>query len=128
MLIKQFLTPTHRCISDALNAFCTWISLFITLEDAEDNPTYFTKQTNTLIVDFAASLLIVIGCLIYCEFVIINYLGMNRDTKREIIKRGNQSNEDDLQRLEQFSILPKKESQVMTELSEADDDKSESVW
>ena len=123
MLIKQFLTPTHRCISDALNAFCTWISLFITLENTEDNPTCFTKQTNTLIVDFIAYLLIVIGCLIYCEFVIINYLGMNGDTKREIIKRGNQSNEDDLQRLEQLSILPKKESLVMTDLSEEDDDK-----
>ena len=123
MLIKQFLTPRHRCISDALNAFCTWISLFITLENTEDNPTCFTKQTNTLIVDFIAYLLIVIGCLICCEFVIINYLGMNRDTKREIIKRGNQSNEDNLQRLEQLSILPKKESLVMTDLSEEDDNK-----
>ena len=127
MLIKQFLTPTHRCISDALNAFCTWISLFITLKNTEDGPTYFIKKANTLIIDFVAYLLIVIGCLIYCEFVIINYRGMSEDTKHEIIKRGNQSNEDDLQRLVQLSILPKKDSQVMNELSEADDNKSESA-
>ena len=102
LLTKQYMTPTHRCVSDALNALCTWICLFTPLNKLD------LKNEKLLIFDCFAYLFIVFGCLVYCELLTFDFCGMKKDTKYEIMKRGNLSNEDDLQTLKDFSILPSK--------------------
>lgn len=86
MLIKKYLTPTHRSIADSFNAFFVWASTF-TYDQGWGN-----KWDSMNFLDIFGYLLIIIGCLIYNEIIIIHFFNLDRDTKSEIIERALEDN------------------------------------
>lgn len=80
MLIKKHYSPVHRSISDSFAAFICWVTLF-----------FYTKEQNIptieLLIMIFSFTLIIIGNLVFNEFIIINAFGLDENTKEEIIKR-----------------------------------------
>lgn len=84
MLIKKYLTPTHRSVADTFNAFFVWASTFFY------NQNWNNKWDSMNFLDIFGYLLIIIGCLIYNEIIILHIFNLDRDTKTEIIERASQ--------------------------------------
>ena len=76
-LTLQFLTPNHICIGDCLSS----ILLFI-IDDL--------KKGNN-ILKIIGYLFLIFGCLIFNEFIILNFCNLEENTKYEISKRCNES-------------------------------------
>lgn len=76
MLTKQKLTPSHRSVSDTMNAFFAGIVSII----------YKWGGTYSY-VDIAGFIIIMCGCLIYNEIIILHFCGLDKDTKYEITLR-----------------------------------------
>ena len=98
MLIKKYLTPTHRSVADSFNAFFTWAYTF-TYDQGWSN-----KWDSMNFLDIFGYLLIIIGCLIYNEIIILHVLGLDRDTKKEIIERAIEDNRISLKLVDPIEI------------------------
>lgn len=80
MQTKKYYTPTHRSIADSLNAFCTWVYYSIV-------PKVDTSWTLVNIFDIIGYFLIINGCLLYNELIILHCFDLDRDIKENIVNR-----------------------------------------
>ena len=87
MLTNQNFSTTHRCISDCFGAFLIWIFKLII-----DNA--YGKENNNLDIIFGAVSypFIIFGVLVFLEFVILNFCGLNMNTNSMISSRGDDEN------------------------------------
>lgn len=77
-LTLQFLTPTHTCIGDSFS------SILIFLFDFQNNGNNIFRIVGYILLFF--------GCLVFNEFIILNVFNLNKNTKYEISKRGDDIN------------------------------------
>ena len=81
MLTKKYFTLSHRSVADTMNAVCTYALLFVNVKSI-----VWSTENYLNIVGY---ILILFGCLIFNEMIIFHFCGLDKDTKSEIIKRGN---------------------------------------
>lgn len=72
-LTLEYLTPTHTCIGDILFSILYFIWSF--------------HQTKILILSIIGYILLFFSCVLFNEFIILNFCGLNENTKFEIDKR-----------------------------------------
>ena len=72
-LTLEYLTPTHTCIGDILFSILYFIWSF--------------HPTKILILSIIGYILLFFACILFNEFIILNFCGLNENTKFEIDKR-----------------------------------------
>ena len=82
MLTKKYFTATHRSVADTLNAFCAWILLLC----SSNNPIGGWKTKN--ILDIIGYMIMLLGCLMYNEIIILHVFKLDEGTKYAIMMRG----------------------------------------
>ena len=93
ILTNFYYSPTQRSLTDALSSFLwnTFSSIFILDKEHAD---YFELQVIGIALGYPISF---IGALIYNELIIIHLCGMDKGTKKEMLKRSDiESKEVDL--------------------------------
>ena len=87
MLTNQNFSTTHRCISDCFGAFLIWIFKLII-----DNA--YEQKNNGLDIIFGSVSypFIIFGVLVFLEFVILNFYGLDMNTNSMISSRGDDEN------------------------------------
>ena len=92
MMTKKYFTPTHRNVSDTMNAFVAWVINM-----------FSNKETSMInIIGYAS---IMLGCLIYNEIIICRFYGLDEDTKEEIMNRAGVS-------MNNIKLVPDKEEKI----------------
>ena len=92
MMTKKYFTPTHRNVSDTMNAFVAWVINM-----------FSNKETSMInIIGYAS---IMLGCLIYNEIIICRFCGLDEDTKEEIMNRAGVS-------MNNIKLVPDKEEKI----------------
>ena len=81
MLTKKYFTATHRSVADTLNAFCSWVLLLC----SSKNPIGWTIKN---ILDIIGYIVMLLGCLIYNEIIILHVFRLDEGTKYSIMTRG----------------------------------------
>lgn len=81
MLTKKYFTLSRRSVADTMNAVCTYALLFVNVKSI-----IWSAENYLNIVGY---ILILFGCLIFNEMIIFHFCGLDKDTKSQIIKRGN---------------------------------------
>ena len=69
MMTKKYFTPTHRNVSDTMNAFVAWvINMF--------------SNKETSMINIIGYVIIMLGCLIYNEIIICRFWDWMRIQKK----------------------------------------------
>ena len=76
---KYYLTAFHRVLSCISTAILNWVLFLIQKEK--------TFEAST-IVEMIGFLVILFGELVYAEVIICKFMGLDEDTRKEILKRG----------------------------------------
>ena len=95
MFTKNYFSPTHRSVSDTMNAFFAWIANF-----------YF--GWNDIVWDYfnvVGFVIIMIGCCLFNEIIIFKCCGLDNDTKESIVQRA------DIENLEYIEAEPIQQKQ-----------------
>ena len=80
MLMNQHFTPLHRNIAKDIHCFGMFFLELTPLYKKEQKDDNIFLETGTYVVMF-------IGDLIFLEFIILGFFGLNKNTQSEIIKR-----------------------------------------
>lgn len=82
MLTKKYFTPTHRRVADSLNAFFTWVyCYFFPKKDLQSSWTWVN------IFDIIVYSLIISGCMLFNELIILHVGDLDHDIKENIVHR-----------------------------------------
>ena len=108
ILTNFYYSPTQRSLTDALSSFLwnTFSSIFILDKEHAD---YFELQVIGIALGYPISF---IGALIYNELIIIHLCGMDKGTKKEMLKRSKE---------EQNDIESKEVDLLMNNISQEED-------
>ena len=81
LLTNNFCYPTYKGLSDVFGDFFRWmIFSWIGLTKNENELYYY-------IIKVIAYVLMILGVVIYLEIIQLNFLGLNKNTRKEIIVR-----------------------------------------
>ena len=108
ILTNFYYSPTQRSLTDALSSFLwnTFSSIFILDKEHAD---YFELQVIGIALGYPISF---IGALIYNELIIIHLCGMDKGTKKEMLRRSKE---------EQNDIESKEVDLLMNNISQEED-------
>ena len=76
---KYYLTAFHRVLSCISTAILNWVIFIIGKQK--------TFET-VVIIEMIGFIVILFGELVYAEVIICKFMGLDEDTKKEILKRG----------------------------------------
>ena len=76
MLTKNYFSPSHRSVSDTMNAFFAWIVNF-----------FFDWNNNWSFIKVIGYVFIMIGCCIFNEIILLKFWDLDKDTKGNIEDR-----------------------------------------
>ena len=98
MFTKNYFSPTHRSVSDTMNAFFAWIANF-----------WF--GWNDKVWDYfnvIGFVIIIIGCCLFNEIIILKCWKLDNDTKESIVQRADIENLEylEIETIHKKSILP----------------------
>ena len=83
MLMNQHFTPLHRNIAKDLRNFGCFFLQYTSLDG---------RNENINILEIGTYIVMFIGDLIFLEFIILNFFGLNKNTQLEVIKRESEDN------------------------------------
>ena len=82
MLTKKYFTPTHRSVADSLNEFFTWVYCYFFPKEG-------LRSSWTLVnmFDIIGYSLIISGCMLFNELIILHVGDLDHDIKEKIVQR-----------------------------------------
>lgn len=80
IIINRKTSPTHRVVADTFYSFLSYV-LYLTQERIIDMKLFFSLFGHVIVI---------IGSLIYNEYIILQFCGFDKDTKKEIDRRASE--------------------------------------
>ena len=96
LLTIKYFTPTHRFI---FNLFTSIIQIVIHLINSYESSVWM------VVIKIISYIFILGACLIYNEILVLNFCKLSEYTKKEIIRRGNEENEQNIQAFQKIELL-----------------------
>ena len=87
MLTNFYFSPTHRSVSDTLSSLFYWVYTLITNNSSEKE--YKGYQYVLPVIGY---IVMMFGCLVYHEILILFVFGFEKNTKQEVAKRSDEEN------------------------------------